>query len=36
VADTVWDRAAFRLLYQGFQMTVTDVSKVGLPITISK
>jgi hypothetical protein len=36
VADTAWDRAAFRLLYQGFQMTVTDVSKVGLPITISK
>ncbi len=36
VADTTWDRAAFRLLYQGFQMTVTDVSKVGLPITISK
>lgn len=36
VADTPWDRAAFRLLYQGFQMTVTDVSRVGLPITISK
>jgi hypothetical protein len=36
VADTPWDRAAFRLLYQGFQMTVTDVSRVGVPITISK
>jgi hypothetical protein len=36
VADTAWDRAAFRLLYQGFQMTVTDVSRVGVPITISK
>lgn len=36
VADTVWDRTAFRLLYQGFQMTVTDVSQVGVPITISK
>jgi hypothetical protein len=36
VADTAWDRTAFRLLYQGFQMTVTDVSQVGVPITISK
>jgi hypothetical protein len=36
VADTEWDRDAFRLLYQGFQMTVTDVSQVGVPITISK
>jgi hypothetical protein len=36
VADTAWDRTAFRILYQGFQMTVTDVSQVGVPITISK
>jgi len=36
VADTAWDRTAFKLLYQGFQMTVTDVSQVGVPITISK
>jgi hypothetical protein len=36
VADTAWDRIAFRILYQGFQMTVTDVSQVGVPITISK
>jgi hypothetical protein len=36
VADTPWDREAFRLLYQLFQMTVTDVSGVGVPITISK
>jgi len=36
VADTPWDRHAFTLLYQLFQMTVTDVSSVGTPITISK
>jgi len=36
VADTAWDRTAFRLLYQAFQMAVTDVSQVGVPITISK
>jgi hypothetical protein len=36
VADTPWDRQAFSLLYQAFQMTVTDVSGVGVPITISK
>jgi hypothetical protein len=36
VADTPWDRQAFSLLYQLFQMTVTDVSAVGVPITISK
>ena len=32
----MWDRTAFRILYQGFHMTVTDVSQVGVPITISK
>jgi hypothetical protein len=36
VADTPWDRQAFSLLYQAFQVTVTDVSSVGVPITISK
>ena len=36
VADTPWDLQAFSLLYQAFQMTVTDVSGVGVPITISK
>jgi hypothetical protein len=36
VADTPWDRQAFTLLYQLFQMTVTDVPGVGVPITISK
>jgi len=36
VADTLWDRQAFTLPYQLFQMTVTDVSGVGVPITISK
>jgi len=36
VDDTAWDRQAFTLLYQLFQMTVTDVSAVGVPIIISK
>ena len=36
VADTPWDRQAFTLLYQLFQMIVTEVSGVGVPITISK
>lgn len=36
VGDTDWDKEAFTILYQLFQMTVTDVSKVGVPITISK
>ena len=36
VADTPWDRQAFTLLYYLFQMTVTDVAGIGVPITISK
>ena len=36
VADSAWDRKAFGLLSQLFQVTVTNVSKVGVPITISK
>jgi hypothetical protein len=37
VANTPWDRGAFRLLYRLFQMTVTDVSRVAVPgITIAK
>ena len=36
IADTPWDCQAFSLLYQAFQMTMTDVSSVGVPITISK
>jgi hypothetical protein len=37
IGNTSWDRQAFNLLYQLFQMTVTDVSGVGAPtITISK
>ncbi|HXV84227.1 MAG TPA: hypothetical protein VEG60_30625 [Candidatus Binatia bacterium] len=36
IADTRWDHEAFRLLYALFQMTVTDVSGIGVPITISK
>lgn len=32
-----WNREAFKLLYQLFQMTVTDVSRAGIPsITIAK
>jgi hypothetical protein len=34
VGDTRWDRAAFMVLYELFQVTVTDVSRVGIPITI--
>lgn len=36
IGNTPWDRDAFKLLYHLFQMTVTDVSAVGVPITISK
>jgi hypothetical protein len=36
VPDTSWDREAFVILYKLFQMTVTGVSAVGVPITISK
>jgi hypothetical protein len=36
VGDTRWDRAAFMVLYELFQVTVTDVSRVGIPITIAK
>lgn len=36
VADTRWDRAAFVVLYELFQVTVTDVSRIGIPITIAK
>jgi hypothetical protein len=36
LAETPWDRKAFAVLYQLFQVTVTDVSQVGVPITISK
>ncbi len=36
VGPTAWDREAFTVLYQLFQMTVTDVSVTGVPITISK
>ncbi len=36
VGDTDWDRRGFILLSTIFQTTVTDVSGVGLPITISK
>jgi hypothetical protein len=36
VGDSRWDRAAFMVLYELFQVTVTDVSRVGIPITIAK
>jgi hypothetical protein len=36
IGDTRWDRATFVILYELFQVTVTDVSRVGIPITISK
>jgi hypothetical protein len=36
IPDTSWDRRAFVILNKLFQMTVTDVSAVGVPITIAK
>lgn len=36
VGETRWDRQAFMILYELFQVTVTDVSRVGIPITIAK
>jgi hypothetical protein len=36
IGNTRWDRAAFIVLYELFQVTVTDVSRVGIPITIAK
>lgn len=36
VGDSRWDRNAFLILNALFQYTVTDVSDVGIPITISK
>jgi hypothetical protein len=36
VPSTSWDREAFVILYKLFQMTVTGVSAVGVPITIAK
>ncbi len=36
IKDTPWDYEAFKLLHHLFQMTVTDVTGVGIPITISK
>ncbi len=36
VKDTPWDYEAFKTLHHLFQMTVTDVTGVGIPITISK
>jgi hypothetical protein len=36
IGDTRWDRATFVILYELFQVTVTDVSRIGIPITIAK
>jgi hypothetical protein len=36
LADSSWNREAFGVLSLLFQVTVTDVSQVGIPITISK
>jgi len=36
VGNSQWDRNAFLILYELYQVTVTDVSRVGIPITISK
>ena len=36
VPNTNWDREAFIILYKLFQVTVTDVSAVGIPVTIAK
>ena len=36
IGESRWDRAAFMVLYELFQVTVTDVSRVGIPITIAK
>jgi hypothetical protein len=36
IGNTRWDRGAFMILYELFQVTVTDVSRVGIPITIAK
>jgi hypothetical protein len=36
IKNAPWDFEAFKLLHHLFQMTVTDVTGVGIPITISK
>lgn len=36
LADSLWDQKAFIVIRTLFQVTVTDLSQVGIPITISK
>jgi len=36
LGESRWDRAVFLVLYELFQVTMTDVSRVGIPITIAK
>jgi len=36
IGNSPWDQSAFMILNSLFQSTVTDVSDVGIPITIAK
>lgn len=36
VGDSKWDRQAFTILYELFQVTVTEVNGIGIPVTIAK
>ena len=36
VADTRWDRGTFAILGHLFEMAVSEIDDVGIPITISK
>lgn len=36
IGDSRWDRTAFTILYQTYQVKKTDVSKIPFPITIAK
>ncbi len=36
VGTTRWDKLAFTILYELFQVTVTEVNQIGIPVTIAK
>lgn len=36
LGDSKWDRQAFTILYELFQTAVTEVNKIGIPVTIAK
>jgi hypothetical protein len=36
LGERKWDRQAFTILYELFQTTVTEVNKIGIPVTIAK